>query len=55
MPRLPLRDDWAELPDQAEFEVRLAVPDEHARQAVTVLLTVQVMHYLHGGGYRLSL
>jgi N-glycosylase/DNA lyase len=38
-----------------QLRLRLAVPEERARQEVTVLLTVQVMNYLHGGGYRLSL
>jgi len=38
-----------------QLRLRLAVPEEQARQEFTVLLTVQVMNYLHGGGYRLSL
>ncbi|MDA1184810.1 MAG: hypothetical protein O2930_09220 [Acidobacteria bacterium] len=38
-----------------QLRLRLAVPEERARQEFTVLVTVQVMNYLHGGGYRLSL
>jgi hypothetical protein len=38
-----------------QLRLRLAVPEERARQEVAVLLTVQAMNYLHGGGYRLSL
>jgi hypothetical protein len=34
---------------------RLAVPEEHARQEFTVLLTVQTMNHLHSGGHRLFL
>jgi hypothetical protein len=35
-----------------ELKLRLAVPDEQARQEFTVLLTVQAMNYLHSGGHR---
>ena len=38
-----------------ELKLRLAVPDEQARQEFTVLLTVQTMNYLHSGGHRLML
>jgi hypothetical protein len=38
-----------------ELELRLAVPDEQARQEFTVLLTVQAMNYLQSGGHRLYL
>ena len=38
-----------------ELKLRLAVSDEQARQEFTVLLTVQVMNYLHSGGHRLFL
>jgi hypothetical protein len=38
-----------------ELKLRLAVPEEHARQEFTVLLTVQAMNYLHSGGHRLFL
>ena len=38
-----------------ELKLRLAVPEEQARQEFTVLLTVQVMNYLHSGGHRLFL
>jgi Putative zinc-binding metallo-peptidase len=38
-----------------ELRLRLAVPEEQARQEFTVLLTVQVMNYLHSGGHRLFL
>ena len=55
MRRLPLRGDWANLPDEVLLKVRLAVPEERARQEVTGLLTAQVMNSLHGGAYRLSL
>jgi len=39
----------------AELNLRLAVPEEQARQEFTVLLTVQTMNYLHSGGHRLML
>jgi hypothetical protein len=38
-----------------ELNLRLAVPDDQARQEFTVLLTVQAMNYLHSGGHRLYL
>jgi hypothetical protein len=38
-----------------ELKLRLAVPEEQARQEFTVLLTVQTMNYLHAGGHRLFL
>ena len=38
-----------------ELKLRLAVPEEQARQEFTVLLTVQAMNYLHAGGHRLFL
>jgi len=38
-----------------ELKLRLATPEEHARQEFTVLLTVQAMNYLHSGGHRLFL
>jgi hypothetical protein len=38
-----------------ELKLRLAVPEERARQEFTVLLTVQAMNYLHSGGHRLFL
>jgi hypothetical protein len=38
-----------------ELKLRLAVPEEHARQEFTVLLTVQTMNHLHSGGHRLFL
>jgi hypothetical protein len=38
-----------------ELKLRLAVPEESARQAFTVLLTVQTMNHLHSGGHRLFL
>jgi hypothetical protein len=38
-----------------ELKLRLAVPEEQARQEFTVLLTVQAMNHLHSGGHRLFL
>jgi hypothetical protein len=38
-----------------ELKLRLAVPEDQARQEFTVLLTVQAMNYLHTGGHRLAL
>jgi len=38
-----------------ELKLRLAVPEDQARQEFTVLLTVQTMNYLHGDGHRLML
>jgi hypothetical protein len=38
-----------------ELKLRLAVPEEDARRAFTVLVTVQVMNYLHSGRHRVAL
>ena len=38
-----------------ELKLRLAVPEEQARQEFAVLLTVQAMNYLHSGGHRVFL
>ena len=38
-----------------ELKLRLAVPEEQARQAFTVLLTVQTMNHLQSGGHRVFL
>jgi hypothetical protein len=38
-----------------EMKLRLAVPEEQARQEFVVLVTVQAMNYLHDGGHRLFL
>jgi len=38
-----------------DLRLRLAVPEETARQAFTVLLTVQAMNFLHSGRHRLAL
>ena len=38
-----------------QLRLRLAVPEDTARQEFTVLLTVQAMNYLHAGGHRLFL
>ena len=38
-----------------ELKLRLAVPEDQARQEFTVLLTVQTMNHLHTGGHRLFL
>jgi hypothetical protein len=38
-----------------ELKLRLAVPEERARHEFTVLLTVQVMNYLHSGRHRVAL
>ena len=38
-----------------ELKLRLAVPEDQARQEFTVLLTVQTMNHLHSGGHRLLL
>ena len=38
-----------------ELKLRLAVPEDQARQEFTVLLTVQTMNHLHAGGHRLFL
>jgi hypothetical protein len=37
------------------LKLRLAVPEDQARQEFTVLLTDQAMNYLHAGGHRLAL
>jgi hypothetical protein len=38
-----------------ELKLRLATPEDQTLQEFTVLLTVQVMNYLHSGGHRLFL
>ena len=38
-----------------ELKLRLAVPEERAKQEFAVLLTVQAMNYLHSGGHRIFL
>ncbi len=38
-----------------ELKLRLATPEEDALQEFTVLLTVQVMNYLHSGRHRIAL
>jgi hypothetical protein len=38
-----------------QLKLRLAMPEDQARQAFTVLLTVQTMNYLHSGGHRVAL
>jgi hypothetical protein len=38
-----------------ELKLRLAIPEDQARQEFTVLLTVQVMNYLHSGRHRIAL
>ena len=38
-----------------QLKLRLAVPEDEARQQFTVLLTVQTMNYLHSGGHRVAL
>jgi hypothetical protein len=38
-----------------ELKLRLATPDSEALQEFTVLLTVQVMNYLHSGRHRIAL
>jgi hypothetical protein len=38
-----------------ELKLRLAGPEDQARQEFTVLLTVQAMNHLHSGGHRLFL
>jgi hypothetical protein len=38
-----------------ELKLRLAVPEDQAKQEFTVLLTVQVMNYLHSGRHRVAL
>ncbi len=37
------------------LKLRLAVPEEQARQDFTILLTVQTMHLLQSGGHRVAL
>ena len=38
-----------------KLKLRLAVPEDRARQEFGVLLTVQAMNYLHSGGHRVFL
>jgi hypothetical protein len=38
-----------------ELKLRLATSEEEALQEFTVLLTVQVMNYLHSGRHRIAL
>jgi hypothetical protein len=38
-----------------ELKLRLSDPEEEALQEFTVLLTVQVMNYLHSGRHRIAL
>jgi hypothetical protein len=38
-----------------ELKLRLAVPEDKARQEFAVLVTVQAMNYLHAGGHRVFL
>lgn len=38
-----------------ELKLRVALPEEEARRAFAVLLTVQVMNYLHSGRHRVAL
>ncbi len=38
-----------------ELKLRLAIPEDQARQEFAVLLTVQVMNYLHSGRHRVAL
>jgi hypothetical protein len=38
-----------------ELKLRVASPDDHTRQDLIVLVTVQAMNYLHSGGHRLFL
>jgi hypothetical protein len=38
-----------------DLKLRLAVPEDTARQEFTVLLTVQAMNFLHSGRHRLAL
>ena len=38
-----------------ELKLRLAVPEDQARHEFTVLLTVQMMNYLHSGRHRIAL
>jgi hypothetical protein len=38
-----------------ELKLRLSIPEDQARQEFTVLLTVQVMNYLHSGRHRVAL
>jgi hypothetical protein len=38
-----------------ELKLRLAVPEDRAREEFAVLLTVQAMNYLHSGGHRVFL
>jgi hypothetical protein len=38
-----------------ELKLRLTTSEERAKADFTVLLTVQTMSYLHGGGHRVAL
>jgi hypothetical protein len=38
-----------------ELKLRLSISEDQARQEFTVLLTVQVMNYLHSGRHRVAL
>jgi hypothetical protein len=38
-----------------ELKLRMAIPEDQARQEFTVLVTVQVMNYLHSGRHRIAL
>jgi hypothetical protein len=38
-----------------ELKLRLALPEDQAREQCTVLLTVQAMNHLHTGGHRVAL
>jgi hypothetical protein len=38
-----------------ELKLRLALPEDQAREQFTVLLTVQAMNHLHSGGHRVAL
>ena len=38
-----------------ELKLRMTMPEDQARQAFAVLLTVQVMNYLHSGRHRIAL
>jgi hypothetical protein len=38
-----------------ELKLRLAIPEDQARQEFTILLTVQAMNYLQSGGHRIAL
>ena len=38
-----------------ELDLRLAVPEEQAKQDFAILLTVHTMNYLHSGRHRVAL